>query len=32
MIFREGDLDKKIRLAKRLVGIPASKTKKAAMA
>lgn len=29
MIFREGDLEKKIRLAKRLVGIPASKNKKA---
>jgi 4-hydroxybutyryl-CoA dehydratase/vinylacetyl-CoA-Delta-isomerase len=28
MIFREGDLDKKIRLAKRLVGIASSKTKK----
>jgi 4-hydroxybutyryl-CoA dehydratase/vinylacetyl-CoA-Delta-isomerase len=27
MIFREGDLDKKIGLAKRLAGIPASKTK-----
>ncbi len=29
MIFREGDLDKKIKLAKRLIGIPVSSKKKA---
>jgi 4-hydroxybutyryl-CoA dehydratase/vinylacetyl-CoA-Delta-isomerase len=28
MIFREGELDKKIRLAKRLIGIPTSNKRK----